>query len=559
MGTLYRSSYRLILKIYDANNSSVVLKELAVLQTGYELSINSIPEAIVQVPVANRNVPVASSDWTKSTSRALDSDDFTTFRAYMLKKPKAALYMVATGTQPSGVDWPNDEFCIFRGRVQFVQKKLQSDANYISITLRHWLTYLNTSSALSTAAHPNNALQLSFSTLLSSTDQTGAASESRTLYQTTVSSHFFRDRADMESDFWGKGLKKMFCNILQDDSLVFSDAIKNCVGQDKPAKDPNVQEALTRILGDTGGNCTSALPANVPPLALSTPMRSLDISAIQSLAYSIGQESLDSFARQTVWTKLQAYASEFLFLIVPRVEDAILVPFSPAAIPTNPFYLSGQAILSYDASAESPKSIQAMVMSLPVSSMFSGPMPQGGEAQPLSTRGLVGCYYAGTSSGLIQVLPTPLWMNQLIVERGNISATANPKNPTNTATTPAPTNPGTASPPNQVTVSNRQLFNLLACTEYFVERFQNSSATITEPLRFDICPGSWAYFEQDGETYYGLVMSVAYGINSDNNSAGTAIKLGFVQTASERASLTNPNMHPFFANLFSYASVSDAV
>lgn len=489
------------------------------------------------------------------------------------KKDKVRVFFQAEGQYDERSNWPQGEFTIFEGRVEGVGKQMMLGKLFLSIYMNHWLSYLDSASALSASSHPDNPLQFSFSTLVNKSIVTGVAPQPMGLFQTAVASHFENDWVTVGSNLWGDGFKPMFCRLLQEKTLAFSNDLVRCIPDlVDEVRQPEMVEALKRIAG-VGKTvaCNSPLPKYAPPLRISE-AGGLPIDVVRALGNSVGNEMMQSFAGQTMWGKLVNYASDFMFCIVPLVHKAIAVPFLPT---TRALYCK-ELTANDDEVEQFSSRINRSLRAVAVYTQLSSLTGLEGVVGLEGTAGLAGCFSPGTADkkGLIWTVPVPSWLANLRTDGlSAVKSTGLKKKAMNCATTPREIDAelkGRAGDKAAAFRSTTDLFNAYAQSLYAIEVLRGRSGQVSGRLRFDIAPGSMVRVKSTGEpfvvadelrdTVIGAVTGVAIGINAESAAAGTSFRVEYCRTEDEnKEDGTSMAKHPLYQDVFKGAPLIESL
>lgn len=548
--TVHRSIFSLELEIEG-------LGRFPVSQFGSDWAINTIPTASCVLPLGRAMASGTVSPAHKGIWAITD-------------KPPAKVYFRASGQFAENQAWPEDEIVIFDGRLTGRAQHSSSGSRGLSVQLTHWLSYLDSASALSAAAHPANPLQYSFSAVVGNDAMASGFAAARGMAQYAMTEHI-ADSVAVSQDLWGNCLKPLLANVLETDSVKFSGVLANCIPNiHKKVDITKYRESLARINGVVTLPKLAAYSTPLPAYGTTLGMNgagALPLEIVRAMTYAIGDEGVNSYAANTIWSKIISYAASFLFAVVPLTSRALVVPFSS---------LTRQAYKVVEANETEMQQLAARSnRNLRATAIWSSLGDKTGWSQPpLSQTGIGGCYSPPNAdpNGQIWTLNAPSWLNNLRVNGFTAGTTTGLKNNTAAggATTPAANNPALAPAvtPAQRVAETGELFNGYAHAAYVNEALRGRVGSISQKLRFDIAPGSIVQVKSEGdrfikdddttESLYGAVTSVSIGINADAPAAGTRLQLeNFRTDAENNDERTSVAQHPLYTTLYKGAPLVD--
>lgn len=244
---------------------------------------------------------------------------------------------------------------IFRGVVVSTGFRRHDNNLEFIISAAHWLRDLTFSSALSRSSHPSNPNQTSFNAAFPDLAVSGGIDIAPHATADTMPANFFSVDV-VRKDFWGSGetpvdntggfklggMKEFLKQLSSVDRMYTTPTARQIFGQPNDVNNEKNWEAL-RALQHFEPNARYRLPGEdketlesgyVDGVPLSMDLDGVDgITAIHvasAIGMTMGRETFSSIASQTLWDKLVGqYAPLFLFAIVPMVEKALIVPFTP--------------------------------------------------------------------------------------------------------------------------------------------------------------------------------------------------------------------------------------
>jgi hypothetical protein len=422
-----------------------------------------------------------------------------------------------------------------------------------TIQMENWLSEMAFSSIFSKSSHPGNPGQYSFGSLGPMGSQTGAFSNLSLGYE-------YFTAASVVEDFWGAALKPFLLELCKRDTFFYWDPkVGSGVGKNDAS-----MAALNRFNSRYQQKLALDMTAD------------LDIvSNIMSHA-SAAVGTPDILAQQTLWDVIiGTFCQEYLFYIVPRVEDAIAAPFIPG-------YRENHATITADESTQIEWTrglgrpirgvgILAGVQSATGIEMAGQPSPSG--------LGIGGYYTPGADAkGMIIIKKGPDWLTKLIAPAryaqdssgagGNVIGTAvNPGD--NAPAAVGPPKPSVADMVSQrLTDLVRPFLNQYAQAHYALEKLRTRQAVCSGPFRLDIAPGTCVKVVSEGEKFiagdplaapfYAHVARVSFMMDAEQGAIGTSFHLSHIRSEKENGDdKTSVARHPLYKNTFSGAPMID--
>lgn len=487
----------------------------------------------------------------------------------------------AQGEYAQGLQWPDGEFTIFEGRVLGLAPQKTSNQIQISVQLVHWLADLDFSSAVSAQHHVANPTQYTFEAVMAARITTGLETGlPYGLAQQAEAQHI--DSLTVAEDLWGQALKPLFCALARGESLELDSELSLCLGE---ADGVNTQAlaALARIEGASGrgedGDCDLERSAYTPPLALT--LNSLSpaapLSVAEAISSAIGQQLVLTFLQQSMWGKLVGELGPmFSFSLVPQVERALVVPFTPGL---RTAYCKKLRAVDYDFFVPSiglARPLRAVAVLNNYKSDTGYLTSRAG--QDATYVGLGGCYAPPDSDlvdGLVYLISPPPWLLGVLSTpyRPDRSAGTDPELPPSSSTTPVAIDEQRQANQDGLTstellLGTKDLYDAFAHSRYVAESLRGRTAQLGGKLRFDIAPGATVRIEGSSDpfvaaivgsddtaaNFYGSVLRVSIGINAESGKAGTGFLLGHVRYEDENESdKTSVTRHPLYNTIFTGA------
>lgn len=430
---------------------------------------------------------------------------------------------------------PQGEFLLFDGYLTGLSLSKPRGSLTAVLHARNWLLDMDYSAATSEMSHPTNPSQFSFRT--SHTFQ-GAGGVS---WVPLVDKGFI-DATTLSSDFWGRGLQPWLKALT---ALDLINKIELSVLPGGDTTNATAAAALSRFTTTSG---------NYVPLALD--FGSADAQSVAAAIWNDVQHvSFDStLGNTTLWGKLIGdYASRYLFAVVPRVSDALVVPYIPGLATTWKYSISGKDYDMVGTSSELQRKLRGVGILSGLGSRSGSNNAEKG-ANPASLG--VGGWYSppGQARGMIMLKQGPRWINHIIsADRysafssgAGTQTIGNAMHPgtvlgsggSNAATirTPPP-------PPGTLQAQSKYIFDAFAHALYVYEQLRLRQMELAGKLRFDIAPGSTIRIAPSFDKFIvpdalatpmvGDVLRVTYILDSDKKTASTNYNIGHVRTEYE--------------------------
>jgi hypothetical protein len=441
---------------------------------------------------------------------------------------------------------------VFEGETSGIGYARGASAMQLSIQCRHWLTALEESSIISQSSSPSNpgcftTGALEQSSELGGRPWAGLADASRLI-----------TGASVRADLWNSALLPYFKSLAKKDPFwARAIAIK---GSDLPDAGKNLEalDALNRM----------STPQGFPILGISA--LAIDADLAGKIASDIAARTGDpeTLSHQTFWDVLVAScAPEYLFAVVPRISDALVVPFIPTY--RNKFAdIFSDDVSDVSLSRPTTRALRGFGLLSSLSTTTGADMKPQGDATP----GIGGFYSAGRP-GMIRLESGPRWTTDLLTASRYSAAAAGAKGTTiSTADRPeaAPTREG-ATPAAAARDRAKNLIgpflDRYARARYAAEILRGRMGTVSGLYRLDIAPGSTVRVQGAGEQFiadedsagqgfYGTVVRVSIAIDAEARKAGTAFHIAHVRSDQENEQdATSIDSHPLYGTAFSGASL----
>lgn len=506
--------------------------------------------ALNQIPVASLTLPIG---------RNLANDQLLPIHEAVEKfniQLPVKVYMTATVTDREGatVSLPNGkEILVFDGDLVGTGWQRMSDSAGFTFHALHWLARLDYSSAVSASSHPGNPADWTYPSIFRAlglgADAQAGVEQADPAWIPMINASAVTTAS--LTDIWGKVIHPWMVKVSKDDPFD-----RNMVpGPIQP--DPLIQDAISRI----GPN-----PDGVP-LDLETSGGDADRIA-GAIRRTLQRESGASWINNTLWGKLIGdWAPSYLFSVVPRVSDALIVPFTGPLRGQEWATIRNSSYHQTTLQGQLHRVLRAVGIVTPVS---SGTGADGGLGQIVASRGGCAGFYRpnGVNTGVVLLKDAPRWLSDTMREYDFVApATGAGREVINTdvdialagaiiTTSTDPVVIAATAAANAAAGSNRlgaaqtsvrRIMDRYAQQLYCLEALKGRMGELSGKLRFDIAPGSTVAIDagrlvnvpaaQDGlaKKLYAQVMQVAYIANAETKLAGTAITVTHQRTERENS------------------------
>lgn len=529
------------------------LFELTFFQASW--GINSIPSAVCAVPLG-RNARDG-----KTPAKIHSADEFKS-------SDVAKVYFEAFGKWAENQDWPKGRFLLFEGRVvNRGFQKIMGKVQFV-IHLVHWLADLNYSSSLSSQSHPANPTQYTFQSVISPLMDSNNV-QPYAMGQTAESKLITFN--GIQDDLWGKALKPLLCGLAANKHIQLKADLKECLSL-ADGNNGQALAALKRIEGEAP-TCNRARSAWTPKLSMNLDgMSAIPTTVASAISTAIRRESIESFVHSTLWGKLvDTYSSAFMFSVIPLVDTAVVVPYTPGL---QSLYCKKIAANDYN-SVEMSGSVDRPIRGVAVyggKEMSSG-LGSTGSGSAVKQVGVGGCFTpseAKPEDGMIYVIGAPAWLANVTEAGHSPGKTTGLRKrlarPTGTTPQTAHNQELRGNKDNktreQIIQSATKMYDNFAHAVYVREALRGRIGMIGGKLRFDICPGSNILIEGSAEQFLegkdklavsmiGSVNRVTIAMNCESAVARTSFQLEHLRTEKENESdKTSVAGHPLYTTIF---------
>jgi hypothetical protein len=521
-------------------------QEVPCIRCNIDFELNAIPQASATLAVGRdfTNVPSPVHDLAQNFVERVRA------RIYLTPWALGGRPDINSFMQAGDLGIPNQEVLIFDGFVTAAGFTRSRGNAQFTIQMEHWLSEMGFSSIFSKTTHPSNPGEWAFGALNSFGDTTGC-------YSTTTIGHRHFTVDNLGVDYWGSCLKPFFLEICQTDGFMsFEEPYKALEGE-QLGKNDGAIAALNRF------NSKYQQPLAIR-MSINTDVAA-NIRDFSSAA--IGTPGI--LAKQTLWDVLiSTFSEQYLFWLVPRVEDAIIAPFTPG-------YREPYITIKADESTQIEwmralgRPIRGVGMMADARSMAGFELPA--EGSPPELR--VGGYYTPPNAkGIIMMHKVPDWMTALFApslygfDSTGASGTAigNASQPGGTGT-PLDIKDKTTK---QLTEVIKPFLDKYAQCLYAIEKLKTRQAVCSGPFRLDIAPGSTVKVDGAGERFipgdplsapfYAHVARVSIAVDGEQPMIGTAFHLSHIRSEAENGDdRTSVKEHPLYTETFKGAPLID--
>ncbi len=491
----------------------------------------------IEINWALNTVPTANI--TLALGREVNSLQPSLAHKLLLKaKLPIKVYMAARRTSASvNVEkWPSGEFLLFDGDVIGVGYTRSRSGVSLSLSAVHWLARLSSGSCMSGTSHPSNASDVTFSATAGKSCGVGSAFEMSKEGNTDAIG--FVQKA-LAGDFWEGGLQDWFICMAEQDSFNAPTLLPKAKVSQRPDLVPSIRKVKSGVKISLNKGDTDM-----------TTIRNAISSDIVARAKS-PQELMGT----TFWDLLLSILSGYQLALVPRIEDALIVPFISGLRKTYGA-VSGTDFAGFGYQAGLSKPWRGLGL---LDAGLGGAFAVNSEAPAR----LPGGWYENKNSpnGLVVYRSLPGWLRGVAAE--SYSAVATGVGGTKgTAINPDAGKAATEEKPGKKKDKEKTLRDSLAQCMYVDEALRSRQVSISEQrFRLDLAPGSVVSVEAVGErfvrqdatagTLYGTIAQVTCVMNAESGGAGTAYAINNIRTADENKddsySVAN---HPLWTNSF---------
>jgi hypothetical protein len=260
---------------------------------------------------------------------------------------------------------------------------------------------------------------------------------------------------------------------------------------------------------------------------------------------ALQNESATSWVNTTLWGKLIGdWAAMYEFAVVPRVEDALIVPFT-GGLREHWATIGLDDYRPANFNGQSNRVLRALGVVHPVGWQTGAPPGSGnGDA---SMSGLAGLFVASDiTDGVVLIKDAPAWLSAALPGANGTPSTGSDGETVSTANDGRDAGVANAAVqlPNIMNAA-RPLLDKYAQQYYAMEALKGRIGELSGKLRFDIAPGSNVAIhtasaknirpgaDRLARVLYATVVGVTYHVSADPPAAGTAFTLAHIRTTKE--------------------------
>lgn len=447
---------------------------------------------------------------------------------------KIELYVTIDQIDGITQDLPTGEFRLFDGYLVGVSYQKVNGQIQAILHSKNWLLDMDYSSSLSDSSHPMNPSQFSYRTTHLFRGANSKASSAGASWTPFVNQGMITT-STIQSDFWKDGLYKWLQEVTTVDAINTDEL--SFLGQ--TGSNATAKKALDRFTF-TGGKYV--------PLALDMGAADSD-SVAAAIWHDVQADTFESFANTTLWGKLVgSFGSRYMFAVVPRVEDALVVPFIPGLQQqwTKQIQASDYAMIG------SNSELSRKLRGVGIFSGMGGVSGSNGREPDGSPKRLgIGGWYSpqGVTDGTVLLKEGPRWLTNIIAyDRYSQFSTGGGTQPIGSAVHPGAggnNQSATTKPPTPAALkkTSKSLLDAFAHSLYVYEQLRLRQIEVGGKFRLDIAPGSTVLTDIVGERFItndaldkdliGNIMRVTLLIDSENGKMGTNFNLSHMRTVDE--------------------------
>ncbi len=412
-------------------------------------------------------------------------------------------------------------------------RKTGSGLEYV-ISMEHWLSDLNNSTALSPDLQPGLPFNMIFPANGKAENVSGSG-----LLGTTLAAKLLTNQAIAE-DMW-EAIKKYFSEIANTNSVSVDS--KTLIGLRNPSLIPNIFKS-TKNDAALAAFARFAKPGDkdYAKIVIKTNKDSTDL--LSNMSDMLRSRTLSTFEGSTFWDNIIGFGASFLFQLVPGITRAWVTPTL-----TN-YYKAYKTVYateisSYDITTAMPKFVSGVALK---SAFASGSgLMAAVNATPKDGNGRnylwlqTGIYLSARhekSPGMIVVQRAPEWLSTSIVsekfkdQQGNMARAIEEVK-----------NKGQNFNLREKAEEHLRMATAYAKLVYSNEVLKHRNGSLTGKFRLDIAPGSTIKVETAGENrlnkdafdypVYAMVDQVSFSLDSVSSQASTSLVLSNIRSEIE--------------------------
>lgn len=561
--SLLRTSVTVMLRVYDAKQTESRLLPVTAVTASF--AVNEIPTCQVQVGLGYR---IRRGSQTQvidaSTRRFLQEDNM------------CQVIMGLEGEFKDGVEWDEQSTVLFEGKIKNIADQITKGASALNLSLKSWVNDLQGDPVIFQYANPNDSRIARGDTAANYGARfadVGRAAGSPTFPAAAIGQLI--DAASLSAnnvaqDVWGKGIKELLAQLATNELKNLK--LGTTCGEAVNTVPEKVKAAIERIQGPTtvlgkpyssGGIPLRMAESEVDPT--SGELIGFDQIINDAIAQAIAYQPVDSFRASDVWSALiNLYVPLFGCVFIPRVQDAMFVPYMPALRDAYCTRITANDIIQLDTLEPIGKPVKAIGVQSKTRTILNT-----SEALSLPADDVIGACFSPSdnprNNGRVEVIPPPQWMQSLAMEQDAALTSINDQ-----IIAGGTISPGQPLPPvdeSKIT-GIAGILRRYAKAVYYERRIAGKSLKVVGKLRFDIAPGSIvrvsatpSQFQGQGQIateFQGYVNRVTIVIDITRKAANTIFQMSHNRTMEDNAleSFTTER-HPLFAGQFYGAPLID--
>lgn len=429
---------------------------------------------------------------------------------------------------------PFGETTIFDGYVSGITTTQTGAGLSFVLQATHWLADMAHASALSQNSHPSNHGAFSY--------QAAHTLPGSGIGYTPFAAQGLINTSVINTDLWKGGLLPWLQEVAGRD---FINTIELSFLKQATPGTAAALAALNRFTTSSG---------NYVPLQLRT--TDADASSVAAALYLDTQnETYESFATTTLWDKLvQGFAPKYMFAIVPRVNDALVVPYVPGLKQTWQHVIRASDYDPIRTISPRERAVAAVGVFSGIGLRTGANAHEPGSPGDVAVRHGIGGWYRGADRGMVMFREAPPWLSNISSpDRYAVWGSGAGKHPVSSAAHPTGGQlaPGDKPPePEVLRITTKRMLDRYAQALYAYEHLRGRQADVVCRPRFDIAPGSTVRVRRHGDQFVraalgglgddttedliGDVLRVTHHISRDPPKFETVLTLAHIRTQSEQ-------------------------
>lgn len=562
-------------------NASVVLyvtDPLTLQEWTYPVASVSATFGVNEVPTCNLELGIGLG-----VNAPVDAAPIESAPAVLLPHRVCRVVVYLEGETTAVDSWPSEPVVMFEGNCIGVGTALTRGRASLSVTLRHWLAHLQSSTVLGGYAIPMdpdtaNIVAAAFGFNNSGSEGlVGNGGKLASIKQLADGRQLFDSFYYL--DMWAEGIKPLLANLMVQ-PLVGIGSVETCADLINTPS-PEAIDALRRIEGrhsiDTVGSITDNPPSR---WAVQLRLTGLDgesrlqAAVLQSIADAITSMPINYATVTDVWSQLVArYCADFGMMLVPRVNSAIMAPRVDALRSSYCYKILASDIAQIDTlePRHRPLAYVGVVAKSESFSGYEGLLPPV-EGVRNSANSFIGCYpYEVTArngqdgritSGLTRFVSPPKWLIDVPVAAADPNGdfrNRSPRGGVASAGTPADT--ASRQETKAAMGQAQELLMRYAKMRYNQSMLHGRIAKVVGKLRFDISPGSTVALSVQPEDIVGLQLTASeivgfvdrltIVLDAKQKLAMTVFQVTHIRSETENASDDySSDTHPLYSTVF---------